>query len=223
MNREYQICSKCVMDTTDADIVFDDKGVCNHCHSYEKNKKKLFPEGLDKEAVLYEMLEKVRVSGRTKRYDCIIGVSGGVDSSYIACLAKDWGLNPLLVHFDNGWDSELSVKNVERIVAFTGWDLYTIVVDWNEFSDIQKAFFEADVIDLELISDHAIFATVYKLARKYKVKYLLSGENFATEAIMPKSWNWRKGDAKNIKSIHKMYGKKAKDISFYEYIKATEV
>lgn len=222
MNRKYQICTKCVMDTTDTEIVFDENGVCNHCHDYEERKKKLITDPILREKALQEIIQKVKDAGKGKKYDCIVGISGGVDSSYVAYLAKRWGLNALLVHLDNGWDSELAVKNVENIVKYTGYDLYTLVINWEEFKDLQRAFFKADVIDLELLSDHAIFATVYKLTRKYGIKYLLSGENFETEAIMPRSWNWRKSDATNIKAIHKLYGeRKLKTFPFMGTIKKT--
>lgn len=222
MNRKYQICTKCVMDTTDTEIVFNDNGVCNHCHDYEERKKKLITNPVQREKALQGIIQKVKDTGKGKKYDCIVGISGGVDSSYVAYLAKQWGLNALLVHLDNGWDSELAVKNVENIVKYTGYDLYTLVINWEEFKDLQRAFFKADVIDLELLSDHAIFATVYKLTREYGIKYLLSGENFETEAIMPRSWNWRKSDAINIKAIHKLYGeRKLKTFPFMGTIKKT--
>jgi N-acetyl sugar amidotransferase len=207
-DREYQVCTRCVMDTTDPDIIFDLNGVCNHCLDYDIRKKVIAIDPSEKKIALDEIVKSVKQSGKGKEYDCIIGVSGGIDSSYVAYLAKNWGLNGLLVHLDNGWDSELAVKNIENIVEYTGFDLYTLVIDWEEFKDLQRSFFMADVIDLELLSDHAIFATVYRLARKYKIKYLLSGENFETEAIMPKAWNWRKSDARNIKAIQKIYGSK---------------
>jgi len=152
-----------------------------------------------------------------------VGISGGVDSSYVAYLAKEWKLNALLVHLDNGWNSELAVKNVENIVKYTGFDLYTLVINWEEFKSLQRSFFKADVIDLELLSDHAIFSTVYKLTRKYGIRFLLSGENFETEAIMPSTWNWRKSDATNIKSIHNKFGDKIvlKTFPFMGTIKKT--
>ena len=208
MNKEYKMCSVCVMDTTDKFITFDDNGVCNHCKQYKQIKDTLINDSCEKEKELQKIIDKIKKSGENRRYDCIVGISGGVDSSYVAYLAKQWGLRVLLVHLDNGWNSELAVKNVENIVKYTGFDLYTLVIDWEEFKDLQRSFFKADVIDLELLSDHAIFATVRKLTRKYNIRYLLSGENFETEAILPKSWNWRKSDAANIKSIHKKFGSK---------------
>lgn len=198
----YKICKKCVMDTSDPLIHFDVNDICNHCNSYEENRSKkiCLPERRIK------LIEKIKEDNKKKKYDCIIGVSGGVDSSYVAYLAKDYGLRALLVHLDNGWNSELATRNIENIVKYTGYDLHTLVINWDEFKDIQQSFFKANVVDLELVSDHAIFATMYKLALKFKTKYILSGENFATEAIMSPNWNWRKSDSKNIKSIHAKFG-----------------
>lgn len=210
------------MDTTDKEIIFDEDGVCNHCHEYRQRKNKMIVDPIAREKKLDEIIKKVKKSGIGKKYDCIAGISGGVDSSYVAYLAKKWELRTLLVHLDNGWDSELAVKNIENIVNKTGFDLFTLVLNWEEFKDLQRSFFFSDVVDIELLSDHAIFATVYKLTRKYGVKYLLSGENFETEAIMASSWNWRKSDAKNIKSIHKQFGKKkTKTFPFMGTIKKT--
>jgi len=222
MNKSLQVCTHCVMDTTDINITFDNDGICNHCHEYKERKTELITDPIDRNQALQDIISKVKLAGKGKKYDCIVGVSGGIDSSYVAYMAKQWGLNALLVHLDNGWDSELAVKNVENLVKYTGYDLYTLVINWEEFKDLQRAFFKADVVDLELLSDHAIFATVYKLTRSYGIKYLLSGENFETEAIMPKNWNWRKSDAKNIKSIHKIYGEsKLKTYPFMGTIKKT--
>lgn len=215
-----KVCTRCVMDTTDCEIVFDEYGVCNHCHEYDKTKRNLIFDSNERQKSLDKIIQKIKEKGKGKKYDCIVGVSGGVDSSYVAYLAKQWGLKALLVHLDNGWDSELAVKNIQNIVEYTGFDLYTLVIDWEEFKDLQRAFFMADVVDLELLSDHAIFATVYRLTRKYGINFLLSGENFVTEAIMPSSWNWRKSDATNIKAIHKKFGgKKLKTFPFMSTVK----
>ena len=207
MGRTYQICTKCVMDTSDSEIAFDKDGVCNHCHEYVKEKKIFI---IDDKAVrdqkLKNIITEIKESSKSKKYDCIVGISGGVDSSYVAYLAKKWGLRTLLVHLDNGWNSELAVKNIENIVKKTEFDLYTLVINWNEFKDLQRSFFLADVIDLEMLSDHAIGASVVKLTRQYKINYLLSGQNFVTEAVMPRSWYWRKQDSINIKAIHKKFG-----------------
>jgi N-acetyl sugar amidotransferase len=222
MKRKYKICTQCVMDTTDNEIKFNKHGICNHCIEYTERKKKLINDPVKREKALKDTIAKVKETGKNKKYDCIVGISGGVDSSYVAYLAKQWDLKVLLVHLDNGWDSELAVKNVENIVKKTGFDLYTLVINWEEFKDLQRSFFKSDVVDLELLSDHAIFATVYKLTREYGIKYLLSGENFETEAIMPSSWNWRKSDSTNIKAIHNLYGNlKLKTFPFMGTIKKT--
>src|SRR5690606_7705810 len=138
------------------------------------------------------MIKNTLANRKRGKYDCIIGLSGGVDSSYVALLAKEMQLNPLLVHFDNGWNSELAVKNIDNIVKTLNADLYTLVVDWEEFRNLQKAYFNADVIDIEVLTDHAIIATIYKLAAKFNIKYILSGANIATEAILPDSWVYTK-------------------------------
>lgn len=199
-------CVKCVMDESDKDIVFDNDGICNHCHSFKLRKENIIHHSADDETVFLNEIDKIKKLGKNRTYDCVVGVSGGVDSTYLVYLAKKHGLRCLLVHLDNGWDSEFAVDNIQRIVEYSGFDLYTHVIDWEEFKDIQKSFFHSDVIDLELPSDHAIFAIVYKIAIQHKIKVILNGENFATEAIMPEKWNWRKSDAKNIKSIHRRFG-----------------
>jgi N-acetyl sugar amidotransferase len=205
MTREYQICTRCVMDTTDPDIVFSDDGACNHCEHYDRVAPRYaLPPGspLDR---LQAKAERIR-SARKGDYDSILGISGGIDSSYVAHLAGTLGLRPLVVHFDNGWNSEVAIANIEKIVSALGFDLYTYVINWPEFRDIQRAFLKASVIDIEMVSDHAIFASMYRLARKHQIKYVLSGTNFSTEHTMPGSWYWRKQDLINLKSIHKKFG-----------------
>lgn len=195
------------MDTTDPEIKFGDKGVCNHCRQYNITAKKYLFSGKDGERRLQDLFLKVRQSGMNKPYDCIMGLSGGVDSTYVAYIAKKQGLRPLAVHLDNGWNSELAVKNIENIVRKLDLDLYTHVIDWVEFRDLQISFFKAGVIDIEMLTDHAITAILYRLASKHGIKYILSGSNMATEGIMPTSWTHRKSDLRNIKAIHNRYGK----------------
>lgn len=205
---EYQICNRCIMDTSDPEIVFDDQGNCNHCNSYfVKVSNQLIPEQ-DRDPALNELVNRIITRGKKKKYDCVIGVSGGVDSSYVALLAKDLGLRALLVHLDNGWNSEIAVKNIKNIAKHTGFDLYTHVIDWNEFRDIQLSLFKASVVDIELATDHAIKAIIFKTAAKFGVKYLLNGGNVVTEAIMPVSWRHTKADKKNLLDIHKKFGSK---------------
>ena len=205
--RAYQICTNCIMDTSDSDISFQENGVCNHCSNYvSKNDAQLVPIG-KREIALEGIKSTILKAGSGKKYDCIVGISGGVDSSYVALLAKDLGLRALLVHLDNGWNSDISVKNIRSIAIYTGFDLYTHVIDWNEFRDLQLSLFKASVIDIELATDHAIKAIVYKVAKKFGVKYILSGGNVRTEAIMPVSWRHTKVDRSNLLDTHHRFGK----------------
>jgi N-acetyl sugar amidotransferase len=208
MNSDYQQCSKCVMDSIgDSKIQFDERGVCNYCREFEKLKNALVVEGNAAKKMLEEKCQEIKLSGKNKQYDCILGLSGGVDSSYLALIAKQQGLKPLCIHFDNGWNSEMAVKNIENIVKKLGFDLTTFVINWEEFKDLQRAYLEAGVIDIEAITDHSIFASIYKLAFKSKIKYILSGSNVVTEGILPVHWTHRKSDFINIMDIHKKYGR----------------
>lgn len=206
MNSEYRVCVKCVMDTSDKGISFDEDGVCSHCRSYEEIAKKTLLPPEEAHQRLTEIVDKIKRNGKGKEYDCIIGLSGGIDSSYLAYQAKQFGLRPLAVHFDNGWNSEISVKNIENIVKKLGFDLHTYVIDWEEFKDLQRSFFKASVVDIELLTDNAIFTSLYKIAREQGIKYSLEGHNVVTESIMGKEWNYWKFDIKNIRSIQKQFG-----------------
>ncbi len=204
---QYQQCTKTVMDNiADTNITFDENGICNYFFEYFEKEKKHVKKDQDAENFYDQKIKEIKISGKGKEYDCILGLSGGVDSSYLAYLAKQEGLRPLIVHFDNGWNSELAVKNIENIVSILGFDLFTYVINWEEFKDLQRSYLKASVIDIEAITDHAIVATLYKLAAKHKINYSLSGFNIVTEGILPKTWVFNKLDAVNIKSIHKKYG-----------------
>jgi N-acetyl sugar amidotransferase len=206
--QNYRQCTLTVMDNiADPDITFDINGVCNYYYAYQKAATEGLLRGEEAEKKLSQLVEKIKKEGKHKRYDCLIGLSGGVDSTYVAYLIKQLGLRPLAVHLDNGWDSELAVKNVESIITKLGFDLYTLVVNWEEFKDIQLAYLRASVVDIEVVSDHAIFATMYKLAKEHSTSYIISGTNIVTEYIMPPSWLYQKMDFKNLKDIHDKYGK----------------
>jgi len=206
-NRPYQQCSISVMDTiADPNIRFDEKGICNYYYEYLEKEKTHVHSGAEGERKLQELVQAIRASGEGKKYDCITGVSGGVDSTYVALMAKRLGLRPLIVHFDNSWNSELATKNIENIISTLGFDLYTLVVDWQEFRDLQRAYLKASVVDIEAITDHAIFGTLYRLAAKHDIKYILSGANVVTEAILPSHWIWNKSDHENIRDIHAQFG-----------------
>jgi N-acetyl sugar amidotransferase len=190
----------------DEDITFDEKGICNYYYDYkEAERAGLFTgeAGVEK---LANLVAQIKEEGKGKQYDCLIGLSGGVDSTYVAWLVKSKGLRPLAVHLDNGWNSELAVKNIENIISKLGIDLYTLVINWQEFKDIQLSYLKASVVDIEVVSDHAIFATMYKLAKEKGIGYIISGTNIVTEHIMPRSWLYKKMDFANLKDIHNQYG-----------------
>ncbi|HEX3934426.1 MAG TPA: N-acetyl sugar amidotransferase [Puia sp.] len=204
----YRQCSITVMDNiADPHITFDEKGICNYYHEYQEAARTGVHTGKAGEEELAKLVEKVKKEGQDKPYDCLIGLSGGVDSTYVAYLVKQLGLRPLAVHLDNGWNSELAVKNVENVITKLGFDLYTLVVNWEEFRDIQLSYLRASVVDIEVASDHAIFSTMYKLAREKNIGTIISGTNIVTEYIMPPDWLYQKMDFTNLKDIHDRFGK----------------
>lgn len=218
----YTVCKHCILNSKkDPNITFDDRGVCNYCNSYNESYGNRSVDPEFSENKLNELLDLIKKDGINKKYDCIMGLSGGVDSTYLAFKAKEWGLKPLLVHFDNGWNSELAVKNIENIVTKTGFDLYTYVVDWEEFRDLQLSYIKASVVDWEIPTDHGFFAMLHKTAYKNQIKYILTGHNYQTESIMPKYMRWSKMDVANIKDIHKTFGTKPLKtfplLNFFEY------
>jgi N-acetyl sugar amidotransferase len=228
----YRQCALSVMDNiSDPNIRFDEKGVCNYYYEYLDAESKYVPKGTEAASKLKAIVEEIKREGKNQKYDCITGVSGGVDSTYLALQAKKLGLRPLIVHFDNGWNSELAVKNIENIIARLGFDLYTLVVDWEEFKDLQLSYLKASVVDIEAITDHAIIGTMYKLAEKHRIKYILSGNNIVTEHVLPSYWVFNKGDDINIKDIHRHFGSKPlktypfftfKERRYYSHVRGIE-
>ncbi len=219
-NKNYQICTRCVMDTTDPKISFDANGVCNHCTEFDEvTSKGWFPnkEGATKLEAMYQKMKKENAN---KDYDCILGLSGGVDSSYLALKLFEAGIRPLVVHVDGGWNSELAVQNIENIVNYCGWHLHTIVIDWEEMKDLQLAYLRSGIANQDVPQDHAFFASLYHFATKHGVNYVISGGNLATESIFPKAWHWSAMDADNLHAIHRKFGtrklKNYKTIGFYE-------
>ncbi|MFM8454719.1 MAG: N-acetyl sugar amidotransferase [Gammaproteobacteria bacterium] len=205
---QLKTCNFCIMDSTDPNIIFDEKGQCHHCRSYLENLPKLPSLQSNAKEQLSNMVNRIKETGKGKKYDCVIGLSGGVDSTYVAyVVTKILGLRPIAVHMDNGWNSELSVKNVENIVKKLGIDLYTKVLDWDEFRDLQLAFLKASTPDSEIPTDHAICATLYEVAAKHNIKYIISGANFITERIMPHAWSQGHGDYRYIKNVSQKFGK----------------
>lgn len=206
--REYQRCKRCIMDTSDPAIQFDENGVCNHCKLYARRAATELKHHEEGQKELAHLLNVIKAEGKGRRYDCIIGVSGGVDSTMVAYRCRQYGLRPLAVHLDNGWDSELAVSNIEKTLQKLDIDLYTHVVDWEEFKDIQLSFLKASVANAEIPSDHAIGAILYRIAAKENIRFVISGSNIETEAIMPTSWMYDNRDFRHLQAIHKKYGKK---------------
>lgn len=206
--RPYQRCTRTIMDTTDPDITFDEQGVSNHALNYDRYMGKVVDKAFAGEAEpeLQALVAKIKKAGQGKPYDCIVGVSGGVDSTYLLMKAVDLGLRPLAVHFDSGWNSELAVGNIERLVTSLGVDLYTHVIDWREMRDLQLSFFKASVANCDIPTDHAFGWVAYQQATKYGVKYILSGSNYASESILPAAWGYNSDDARHLKAIQKRFG-----------------
>ncbi len=224
--KEYKICNRCIMDTSDPDITFNDEGICNHCtNAITRLEKEIFIDENLKTKKLNEVLNAIKLEGKHKPYDCIIGLSGGVDSSYLAYIVvKQFGLRPLAIHLDNGWNSELAVSNINNIVKILNIDLHTDVLNWEEFKALQLAFLKASVVDIEMLTDHAIGISLYEASKKYGIKYFLSGYNYQSESIMPSAWLYpNKMDSLNIKDIFRKHGngmkiKSFRFINFFEYL-----
>ena len=205
---EYTICSKCIVDSiVHPSIKLDEHGVCDICHIYDSLILKEISIKENKDSKLNALLEQIKVKAQNKEYDCIIGLSGGVDSAYLCIKAKEWGLRPLLLHIDNGWNSELAVYNIEKIVDYTGFDLYTYVVKWTEIRDLVNAYLQASVIDIDIANEMPFMAMLYKIASKFNIQYILTGHNVVTEGWMPLEVSFYKLDTLNVKDIHKQFGK----------------
>lgn len=207
--RPYQRCTRCVMDTTDSKIVFDEDGVCDHCRNFDKNIKPFWNAHEENTDELMELAAKIRKAGEGKEYDCILGLSGGADSSYLAYIAKEvMHIRPLIFVVDTGWNLNVAVENIEKIVKGLDLDMYTEVINWKEMSDLQLSFFKAQISSQDFPQDHAIFAGLYNYAVKHHIKYVLTGSNSATEFISPPvEWLYL-NDLRMAKDIHKKYGKR---------------
>lgn len=223
MNKEhYQICTNCVMDTTDPEISFNEDGICNHCTFFEEVQKKNWFPNEEGKRKLDSIIAQIRENGKNSKYDCVIGLSGGVDSSYLAYVLRKCypELRILAIHIDGGWNSELAVHNIKNIVEILDIDLYTGVIPWEEMRDLQLAYFKSQLANQDVPQDHAFFATLYDVADKNGIKYFLSGSNLATESILPAAWGYSAMDAKQLKAIHKRFGtvklKRFTTVSFFK-------
>lgn len=209
-SRTYEICNNCVMDTGDSKISFDDRGFCDHCTTYYKSILPNWHTDNRGRAKLEEVVAMIKAEGQGRDFDCIIGMSGGIDSSYLAYVSKvELGLRPLIFHVDAGWNSQQAVNNIEKLVDKLGLDLYTEVIDWEEMQDLQLAFFKSGVPHIDTPQDHAFFATMYKFAVRHNVKNILTGANYSTECIRnPIEWMYYQSDSVQIRDIHRKFGSK---------------
>lgn len=219
MNKAINVCCRCVMNTTDPWIKFDEKGECSHCKTYDEQKGlRWFPDDEGKKK-LSKIFEKIKSDQKNKEYDCIMGLSGGVDSSYLAYLSRNWGLRILAIHVDGGWNSELAVQNIQMLVDKCKLDLYTYVVDWEEMKDLQVAYLKSGIANQDVPQDHIFFSILYQKAIEFGIPYVLTGANFATESCLPQAWEYDQMDSVQLRAIHKRFGTKRlksyKTISFY--------
>lgn len=204
----HRVCTSCVMDTSDSRISFDETGVCDHCRTFYREVLPNWHTDERGRAELDRIVAKIKAEGEGKPFDCIIGLSGGIDSSYLTYLAKsELGLRPLVFHVDAGWNSKIAVNNIEKLIDGLGLDLYTEVIDWPEMRDLQVAFFKSGVPHIDTPQDHAFFATMYKFAEEHDVKHILTGANYSTECIRnPVEWMYYQSDSVQLRDIHKRFG-----------------
>ncbi len=233
--RAYAICTNCIMDTSDSNITFDERGWCDYCNNYHRNILPNWQPNEHREQLIAKEIDEIKRQGQGRDHDCIIGISGGVDSSYVTYVAKEkLGLRPLLFHVDAGWNSQQAVNNVERLVDCLGIDLHTEVVDWLEMQDLQLAFFKAQVPHIDTPQDHAFFAGLYNFAAKHRFKYVLTGANYSTECVRePLEWHYHASDLRQLKDIHHQFGTRplttfpTADIFtyklYYRYVKGVRV
>lgn len=208
MERVYQVCTNCVMDTTDSKILFDENGICDHCKTFEfQISPYWYTDNIGYEK-LEKLVYKIKKEGKGKDFDCMMGMSGGIDSSYLLFkMVSDFGLRPLVFHVDAGWNSQIAVNNIERLVDGLGLDLYTEVINWEEMKDLQLAFFKSGVPHIDVPQDHAFFATMYKFASKHKINTILTGGNYSTECVRnPLEWMYYQSDSIQLKDIYKKHG-----------------
>lgn len=206
--RAYRICSNCIMDTTNSGITFDARGWCDYCNNYYNNILPNWHPDEQSEREILAIADAIKQTCKDRDHDCIIGISGGVDSSYVTYIAREkLGLRPLLFHVDAGWNSQQSVNNIEKLVDGLGVDLHTEVVDWAEMKDLQLAFFKAQVPHLDTPQDHAFFAALYNFAAKHGFKYMITGANYSTECVRePLEWHYHASDLRQLNDIHRRFG-----------------
>jgi len=217
-----RVCTRCVMSTTDPDISFDADGRCNHCTDYLHRLVNLTYRPEESDRQLATIVERIKAAGRGKEYDCVIGVSGGVDSCYAAYVVKSLGLRPLVVHMDNGWNSDTAVKNIKNVALTLGIDYQSVVLDWEEFRDLQLAFLRASVPEIETPTDIAIPAALHRVAAENGVRFIIVGGNYATEGILPRAWHYNAKDVRFLKAVHRRFGSgKLESFPTFGFVKET--
>lgn len=209
------------MDTSDPYIKFDYNGVCNHCRNFDLNISQDWYPNKEGEEKLKKIFNKIKTENKKKEYDCIIGLSGGIDSTYLCLVIKQYNLRALAVHVDAGWNSELAVSNIEQVVKYCNFDLHTHVINWQEMRDLQLSYLKSGIANQDVPQDHAFFSSLYHFAIKNKIRYIINGGNIATESVFPPSWHHSAMDSINLKAIHAKYGslklKQFRPISFFQY------
>lgn len=220
MDKNYQVCNRCVMDTSDPEIIFDNNGFCNHCNNFINETSKKIYLGKETDLKLEKIVREIKRKGKKNKYDCLIGVSGGVDSSYVAYMTHKLGLRTLAVHLDNGWNSEEAVLNIKNLCNKLKIDYSSFVLEWEEFRDLQLSVLKSSIVEVEIPTDIAILGALHKTASKHNIKYIISGGNFATEGILPEKWFYNPKDLTLLKAIHKKFGKKRiKSFPHFDYKK----
>ena len=213
----YQICTRCIMDSSDPEITFDENGVCSHCHQYDKNVLQMGYKPGKSQEELKQIIAEMKAAGKGKEYDCILGISGGVDSSYLAYLTAQMGLRVLAVHVDAGWNCDVAVSNIQKMCEKLKIDLHTIVVDWPTMKELQRAYMFSGLPNLDVPQDHVFIAGMYQYAKKYNIKYMLNGGNLATEGILPGNWGHNAMDWWHIKSVYQKCGRNKISLKKYPH------
>ena len=205
---EHKICQRCVMDMSDSAIVFDEFGICDHCLTFDREIMPVWNNGVGRDKELKLIVDAIRKNGEGKDFDCVLGMSGGIDSSYLLYLAKEkFGLRPLVFHVDGGLNSQIAVNNIERLVDGLNLDLFTEVINWRDMQSLQRSFFKAGVPHVDVPQDHAFFASMYQFALKHNIKNIITGGNYSTECVRnPKEWMYYQSDSIQLRDIHKKHG-----------------